>query len=160
MSFLTGSRSTFYNGLYTVDLFTKKLKGDTIASEDWNKVGDAIYNSEKVLQDLESANQTYKLHEAVDTWMANMDIAWGLSLRNQLSVTGKIIIPSSACTYLGTSYPLKSRNLVKVQVHMNNALTYGNITSAIWCPYNRDDWSTYTASMSSTDKDQIGRAHV
>lgn len=137
---LTGSTSTFAPTGYIPDTFPFRSAGDIISETDWNHLGDALYNTEVAVADLSRSRDT-RINPESRIWWGNFTPVWDLASSQQLSATGRILLPTSACFYLGTATPLAPENLVKVncRVDMLPATRYGygtNVTSAFWCPVN------------------------
>jgi hypothetical protein len=140
---LTGTRSEFNSHPTTgaVDQFDRRFTGDLITAQDWNKEGDAIYKLEQSLIDADESDKTFRLNPDTNVWMARMSIGWFKPVSYWLSVTGKVVVPVSACTQLGTFFPLRKENLVKVQHVVNmpaasRSFNGSNMTTSIWCPCN------------------------
>jgi hypothetical protein len=123
----------------TVDSFDQKTPEDLILAADWNKLGDAVYNTQQVLLEMKAREQASRFNSQVRFWTDTFSPTWGQDILGQLSCTGIITIPVSACIELGTFWPVQHSALVKVQTRLDitDSLRYfrgANITSAIYCP--------------------------
>lgn len=132
MPYLNGLRSNFENNI--IDVFTEKRPGDIIQTEDWNHLGDGIYELETKVMALMNQEKDFVLTPETSFWFANLPVTFNKAQPDHLSVTGMVTIPPSASVHLGTRRPLGVMSLVKVQVITNNTTTFGNITSAIYIP--------------------------
>ena len=137
---LSGSLSSFTPSAYNLDSFTLRQAGDLITTADWNHLGDALYNIEKGILTLSATEKNFRLIPEARLYAGVFHPTWNMAVSGQLSVTGQIILPTSACLTLGTYEPLNNQNLVKVSVRRQLASSLRNfegsgVTSAIYCPY-------------------------
>lgn len=137
----TGQLSTFSVTGSIQDTFNEKSSADIISSDDWNKLGDAIYRVQHEILEIKTNNVGNKFNKDVKFWSSKFTPTWNTVIAGQLSCTGSIILPISCCTELGTYWPVQNCALVKVQATLNTPdnLRYfegANITTAVYCPSN------------------------